>query len=117
MCIAILVPQGNTVPPETLVRAFNSNRDGAGFAYLKKGEVIIDKGYMNLPDFLNKYKQLKDSKVQDNGPMLIHCRIATMGKVCPENCHPFRLRDGAMIHNGSLWWDNDGDRSASKSDT
>ena len=117
MCIAILAPKGQTVPNEVLVRAFNGNRDGAGFAYIKKGEIVVDKGYMELPVFCNKYKQLIASKVHEDSPMLIHCRIATIGKVCAENCHPFRIREGAMIHNGSLWWDSYSSRASAKSDT
>lgn len=117
MCIAILAPKGQVVPTETLVRCFNGNRDGGGFAFMKKGKVKIDKGYMTLPNFINRYRQLIDANVHNQGPMLIHCRIATIGKVGPDNCHPFKLKEGALIHNGSLWWDYHSDRTSEKSDT
>lgn len=48
--------------------------------------------------------------------MLIHFRIATEGKVNKANCHPFRIKGGALIHNGSLW-STPGGLSAEFSDT
>lgn len=116
MCIAVLTTEDKVVPTDILTRCFNGNKDGAGFAYIDPHEqkVVIDKGYFKLDDFLNKYDDLL-GKGANKKPMLIHARIATMGKVGRDNCHPFRIRNGALIHNGTLWYG--GGRNLEKSDT
>lgn len=113
MCIAIVAPAGRRIEEQHLINSFNGNPDGAGFAYVKDGKVTVSKGHMTLSSFVETYKTLFDSFGGEN-PMLAHCRIATAGAVTRDNCHPFRIKGGAMIHNGHLW--NTGYDSA-KSDT
>lgn len=48
--------------------------------------------------------------------MLLHFRIATQGVVAPTNCHPHKIVDGALIHNGHFGWGS-GDRTSPMSDT
>lgn len=117
MCVAILTLPTKVVPADTLGRYFDGNRDGAGFAYidpLNNAGVVIDKGYFKKEDFLDKYADLVRRKVNEKFPVLIHARIATMGKKNRDNCHPFRIRGGALIHNGVLW---SGSINAEMSDT
>jgi hypothetical protein len=40
--------------------------------------------------------------MDDKLPLILHFRWATHGEVNVENCHPFELKDGALIHNGVI---------------
>lgn len=114
MCIAILTKAGASVPRELLGMYFDGNRDGAGFAYINaEDKVEIDKGYFSRESFLDKYEKLL-ADGRNAKPMLLHARIATTGKVGRDNCHPFNIKDGALIHNGTFWY---GGRDAEFSDT
>lgn len=117
MCIAIVTKPGATISEDTINRCFLQNRDGGGFAYIKEGKVMVEKGFMTATAMKDKYALLLEAKAND-GPMLIHFRIATTGKVGRDNCHPFivgrGVGNGAMIHNGSIY---SGPNDAEKSDT
>lgn len=115
MCIAIVQKAGKRVKDEWLRSSFTSNPDGAGFAYIKEGKVLISKGFMDMFSFMAEYDRLHTLFGQDNA-MLLHCRIATAGKVNKHNCHPFPIKGGALIHNGHLWSVPKG-FNAKKSDT
>lgn len=121
MCIAALVLPGGHVNPETMRRMFNSNQDGAGVAYVRtshgKNDVVVEKGYFDSEDWIAAYERAK-TWASEGSPILLHARIATLGRVDRANCHPFRIKDGAMVHNGSLWYANGGyGLSCEKSDT
>lgn len=116
MCIAIVAPKGHKIPDDVLVKCERSNRDGGGFAYINdKGKVEIRKGFFNLEDFKKAYDE-KYKKFGVNNPMLVHFRIATQGVVAPTNCHPHKIVDGALIHNGHFGWAR-GTRESPMSDT
>lgn len=115
MCIAIVNQPGTRLKEEWLTSSFINNPDGGGFAYIKEGAVAISKGWMTLAGFVDTYNHLFDKWGKDN-PMLVHCRIATAGKVNEDNCHPFKIKGGALIHNGHLW-SVDGGHNGIKSDT
>lgn len=102
MCIAIVAPAGCRIKESHLINSFEGNPDGAGIAYIDDGQVRISKGHMKLQQFVDSYNKLFDKFGRDNA-MLAHCRIATAGEVSKDNCHPFKIRGGAMIHNGHLW--------------
>lgn len=102
MCIAIQTEPGKVVAADVLVRCYNSNPDGAGFAYIKDGKVELSKGFFKIGEFIPAYHKIAEQYGQDNA-MLLHFRIATEGKVNAANTHPFRVRNGALVHNGCLW--------------
>lgn len=100
MCIAIVKTKGGTITDEQLKNCFNRNKDGAGFAYPKDGEVVIEKGFFKFDDFLKRYRKVEK---KCNSNMLIHFRISTAGLIDKMNCHPHRINDKlVMIHNGIL---------------
>lgn len=100
MCIAILNKQG-IIPDAHLKESWDTNKDGAGFAYVHKKKMVIFKTLTDYPLFLSEYKKAKELAPKSN--FLIHFRIATQGGVNMENCHPFLINDSlAMIHNGML---------------
>ena len=97
MCLAIYKPQNKKVLKHEMETAWESNDDGAGFAYPYKGKVIIEKGFMTFDSFWNAIKPHMDK------PMAIHFRWSTHGLVDENNCHPFAITDElAMIHNGVI---------------
>lgn len=110
MCLAIVKPGGVFIPFKHLEEGFKSNRDGAGFAYASKGELIMKKGFFTFEAFWDEYKTLVGAK-----PALIHFRIATSGEKDAFNCHPWMVEngDGAVIHNGIIQIES----SKEKSDT
>lgn len=100
MCIAIVKTKEGTITDLQLKNCFTRNKDGAGFAYPKDGEVVIEKGFFNFDAFLKRYREVE--KECDNN-MLIHFRISTAGLVDKANCHPHRINNKlVMIHNGVL---------------
>lgn len=100
MCIAVMVTKGHVLTEEVVDRCWRRNPDGAGFAWANNGKVEINKGYLKLDDFKDSYfTKAKDA----DSNMLVHFRIGTSGLNNADNTHPFRIKDGAMIHNGVLF--------------
>ena len=79
-----------------LREGFSSNPHGAGFAYHDGTKVRIHKGFFTWSAFWSSYQ----SHVTAAMPAFIHFRIATSGPKIAENCHPFSLGNGALMHNG-----------------
>lgn len=97
-CIAIWKPKGVQIARKYLENCFINNKEGAGFAYVKEGKIIMEKGFFDFDKFYEAYKGLQKYAA------LIHFRIATHGNVDEENCHPFLMNDGqyALVHNGVM---------------
>lgn len=101
MCLAIYKPASVLIPEDHLRNGWIGNPDGAGFAFIKDGEVEIRKGFMLLKDFMTAYKEAAESN--PDSPFLVHFRIRSMGSREAINTHPYRLPDGgALIHNGTI---------------
>jgi len=97
MCLAI-ASKGKKVTEEEIRNAFAHNHDGAGFAYVKDHEIVIEKGFFTANELIEAYNQIPDSL-----PHLLHFRLATAGKEDATNCHPFRVSANiAFIHNGVM---------------
>lgn len=60
---------------------------------------IVKDVFTNFDTFLAQYRA-DEERFGAQSPALIHFRIATGSAVDQENCHPFKIRNGAMIHNG-----------------
>lgn len=90
MCVIIIKPKGADYPDAADIKnCWDANPDGAGLMYPVDGKVKIVKGLMT-------YKALdrairKARKDAQGAPMIIHCRIATHGKIQPACTHPFPL--------------------------
>jgi hypothetical protein len=119
MCIAIIKPAGQKSPSmQALKNCFESNRDGAGFCFARKGLIHIHKGYMTWDAFAESFARIYDEKSLDECTVFIHFRISTAGGISKGNCHPFPMvreivdmqneytvvRKGghAAMHNGML---------------
>ncbi len=126
MCVAIYKPKNVQLPSlETLKQCWDENPDGAGFAMLTVGEkyaIEIHKGYMTWKSFVSAFKKYRLADF--DGELLLHFRIATHGGISPGNTHPFSitqdinllkhpnvLTNYALIHNGILPIEPQGDIS------
>ena len=104
MCIAIAKPLGKKLDQSVYRNCFSNNDDGAGFAYVKDGELFTAKGFFTFKDFWDHFAPLEEYAG------LIHFRVGTSGGMNGENCHPWRVldkREGdpidlAFIHNGVI---------------
>jgi predicted glutamine amidotransferase len=109
MCLAIYKPAEAQVDKALMKRACITNSDGMGIVTAVNGQMIRFRSLNNFDEFYTFYKEYE--KYQ----MLIHFRMATHGKVCEENIHPFHVRGNLfMCHNGTF---STYDPSNEKSDT
>jgi hypothetical protein len=104
MCLIIFTPnlRRATIRKSILERGFDKNDDGAGFAYIKDGQVTISKCYDTFPEF---YAALKAARldIQDRGPLLVHFRWSSVGLNNRVNTQPLVVRPGlVMAHNGTI---------------
>lgn len=108
MCIGILTSPGKIVSEEVFDRCWKNNPDGFGIAWINvnSGTVEIDKGWMAKSGAKNRYYRVADEAKNADRYMLLHFRAATVGRVEGSNCHPFKVKGGAMIHNGTFWRDS-----------
>jgi predicted glutamine amidotransferase len=100
MCMAIFKPAKIVVKEEHLRNSWIANPDGAGFAYVKGGKVVVEKGYLSVKEFLAAYETA--FKKNKNSPFLIHFRIRSMGDRGAVHTHPYMFQHGALIHNGTI---------------
>ncbi len=102
MCLAILKPAKASISDDILRAGWIANPDGAGYAYVYKKKMVINKGFTTLKDFLASYKDA--SAVFKTSPFLIHFRIRSMGDKDMANTHPFPIMNNsaALIHNGTI---------------
>lgn len=96
----------------TLEACFDSNPNGAGYMYRRNNMVHIRKGFMKFKDFYDD----AIANVGNKDDVVFHFRIATHGKISPENTHPFPITSvrselhelifdckRALVHNGILY--------------
>lgn len=94
MCIIVCKPAGVKLPnKEILEECFSRNNDGAGFMFLDKNKVRIERGYFTFADF---YKDVKHYAKLDI-PCVMHFRIGTHGSKSADNTHPFAISDNDMF--------------------
>jgi predicted glutamine amidotransferase len=121
MCVIAGSPLGVPRPSDTTMEAmFNSNPDGAGFAYTMNDRVYVEKGFMSYKEFENALAGLEKRLKKDNLtctdiPIFFHFRIGTHGANIPSLTHPFPISnniknlfaidystDVVMAHNGII---------------
>lgn len=102
MCVAIVAPMGHRVQNLKLYAGWTRNKDGAGFAYVDNGKVVISKGYMTYNAFEKAYSAAY-AQFGETSAFLVHMRIRSAGDLNAANTHPFPVAGGALIHNGTLF--------------
>jgi len=98
MCLVAAVKSGK-LDDDSIQYAFVNHSDGAGFAYVRDGKIVVEKGFFDIGDFTKAYMELGDNI----GPHIIHFRNSTGGLVNAINCHPFQPHpEVAFAHNGKI---------------
>jgi predicted glutamine amidotransferase len=107
MCLAVAVRKNSVrnIKREDMLEAFDTNNDGAGFAWHTGGKVKFQKGFFKFEEFWEAFDRVRNENPE--APFLIHFRMRTHGARSPENTHPFKFKGGVMIHNG--WFSGLGD--------
>jgi glutamine amidotransferase len=109
MCLAIYKP-ADTKPDWGAYRnGMAENPDGWGFAVIDNGELLTACGMGGFADFHHNFEPFSHCQ------SIIHFRWATHGTKDETNCHPFFVKDLAVIHNGVIQIDTKSD--AARSDT
>lgn len=99
MCVIIHKPKGVSIPPETLRQCWRANPNGAGYMYFDNGELVVNKGFMRLKNFLSEYESINPEEKE----VVIHFRLATHGEISPEQTHPFIVKGKyGVMHNGII---------------
>lgn len=116
MCIIVAKEKGIEIPSrKTLKSCFDNNGDGAGFMYVNKNKVVIDKGYMDFDTFYKRLQKIDKKFDLKNKALVMHFRIGTSGENDRETTHPFPISnkvedlksiyiksDLGMVHNGII---------------
>lgn len=103
MCLAIVTkPESKLSDIENSIRlAWDSNPHGSGFAYANDGAVEIESGFMTV-DALIERLNVAFVEYSSSSSFLIHLRFTSAGETGIDNCHPFKVGNYAMIHNGTV---------------
>ena len=116
MCILIVKEKENQLPSKKRLEiCFENNSDGCGFAYVKDGKVITEKGFMKFDSFYKRLMEVDKELDLYNQNIILHFRISTSGSICTELTHPYTITDNyndmkklynesdmVMAHNGIL---------------
>ncbi len=132
MCLISISPKGVNKYTEhfknIIENAMYFNSSGTGFAIYKDKSNIVcwKKGYnakisdTTKQEFERLWDDLKNLKLENNDILVVHSRIATVGKAVPYNTHPFliapyenlpisgicgiegKTKEGVLFHNGTF---------------
>ena len=100
MCVIIAKPKGvDPLNKEYFENAWNHNSHGGGVCWkTPEGEVMMQKGFMDKKEFLDKLDEIN----QKDNSFIAHFRIKSVGEVKPENTHPFVMDHVTFAHNGTI---------------
>lgn len=101
MCLIIVKEKGvDPLDSGYFERQWDGNSHGAGVVFLDSTDdtVRFRKGMMVKQDYLDFMQKINKKE----NAFIAHCRISSRGGVCPENTHPFVLRNVTLAHNGTF---------------
>ncbi len=104
MCVIAVKSKNSVLSKEDAQLMWESNSHGAGFCVWdeKSRTWIMKKGFMKFESLWNEVETF----TREGSILVIHFRIVSRGRVCPEQTHPFEieLEEGAayLFHNGTL---------------
>lgn len=102
MCTACVLPKDASITEEEFDNMWQSNEDGAGFAFINEKGELETRHSMKLDDIKKEWKELHALHSKYT-PFLLHFRASSQGKVDVDNCHPFLPNPKtAFIHNGTI---------------
>ncbi len=104
MCVITYKPQGVVLSQEDARLMWEANSHGAGFCVWdeKSRTWKMKKGFMSFSALWQEIEPY----TKEGSILVVHFRIVSRGKVCPEQTHPFEiaLEEGTayLFHNGTL---------------
>jgi hypothetical protein len=104
MCVIAYKPINSVLTQEDAKLMWEANSHGAGFCVWdeKSRTWIMKKGFMKFEALW----QEMEPYTKEGSILVVHFRIVSRGKVCPEQTHPFEiaLEEGTayLFHNGTL---------------
>lgn len=115
MCVIVYKPKNIDLPSkDILYNCFINNKDGVGYTFTNKKNVIIKKGYQDFEEFYTEL--LKDYKRYSlkTHNLILHFRIGTSGGLSKEKTQPFKITNSieelnklyvknkktSLVHNG-----------------
>ncbi len=105
MCLAVVTTELADLEFlfEGLRNAWEDNPHGAGYAFVNDmNNVIIEKGIETIDRLIESLLVSGIETRIRTTDYLIHLRYASVGDKSMDNCHPFWVRDKALIHNGTV---------------
>lgn len=112
MCVAVVVPAGESLTEQQFRAMHRANRDSWGIGWLNKyinpqpnqplGYLTVDKNTTGTDDAWKTYTEGLTKNHRNEHPHIVHFRIRTQGKTVRENAHPFHVLGGLLIHNGHI---------------
>ncbi|MFZ8860285.1 MAG: hypothetical protein ACO2PP_07265 [Thermocrinis sp.] len=104
MCVIAYKPQGVALSKEDARLMWEANSHGAGFCVWdeKSRTWKMKKGFMSFEALWQEIEPY----TKEGSILVVHFRIVSRGKVCPEQTHPFEIavEEGTayLFHNGTL---------------
>jgi predicted glutamine amidotransferase len=104
MCVICFKPQNVVLSKEDAQLMWEANSHGAGFCVWdeKSRTWKMKKGFMQFEALWNEIEPY----TREGSILVVHFRIVSRGRVCPEQTHPFEiaLKEGVayLFHNGTL---------------
>ena len=104
MCVICYKPINSVLSYEDARLMWEANSHGAGFCVWdeKSRTWIMKKGFMKFEALWNEVEPY----TREGSILVVHFRIVSRGRVCPEQTHPFeiKLEEGVayLFHNGTL---------------
>lgn len=89
---------GAVLPWEHIHNAALRNPDGFGYAFSNGKRPVTIRRFLEWERMAESY--YRDNLRHPESVFIIHFRLATHGTPKISNSHPFRFKNGAMIHNG-----------------
>lgn len=98
MCCILHRPKGaKEIPTSNIESIIDINEDGWGISYIKNGQLQTVKS-MEMEDAIVKIRELEKENIE----FLFHARYATHGDKNLANCHPYKIINGVLFHNGKI---------------
>jgi hypothetical protein len=104
MCVICFKPKNSVLSYEDALLMWEANSHGAGFCVWdeKSRTWKMKKGFMSFSALWNEVEPF----TREGSILVVHFRIVSRGRVCPEQTHPFEieLEEGLayLFHNGTL---------------
>ena len=101
MCLLILKKKDGHIKKESLQTAFNGNRDGVGYSFVRDGGIVTKK-FRKFSKFFKQYES--DTLHNSESNFIVHFRLSTHGTNDGTfNVHPFKVsNDLVFAHNGMI---------------